>query len=43
MNWKVKTVLLFAKLRKPIDPRKSIAEMRKHSERAAKPGSVLFD
>lgn len=45
MNWKVKTVLLFAKLRKPIDPRPDadIAAMRRRAERAAKLGSMLFD
>ncbi len=44
MNWKIKTVLLFAKLKKPLDPvRPNIKAMRKEAEKAAQLGSVLFD
>ncbi len=45
MNWKIKLVLLFAKLRKPIDANSitDIAELRKKSDWAAWLGSVLFD
>lgn len=44
MNWKTKLVLLFAKFRKPIDPKGiDIALMRKQSEKAAKLGTKLFD
>lgn len=45
MNWKIKLVLLFARLRKPIDSAsvKSIADLRKKSDRAAWLGSLLFD
>jgi acetyl esterase len=45
MNWKTKVVLLFAKLRKPLDPKKdvNINAMRKQAQRAAKLGTKLFD
>ncbi|HLP52053.1 MAG TPA: alpha/beta hydrolase [Chitinophagales bacterium] len=45
MNWKIKLVLLFGKLRKPIDINSAIdiKELRKKSDRAAWLGSVLFD
>lgn len=44
MNWKVKLVLLFAKIRKPIDFNGTdLATMRSRSERAAWLGKVLFD
>lgn len=45
MNWKVKLVLLFGKLRKPIDAGsvQNIAELRAKSDRAAWLGSFLFD
>ena len=45
MNWKVKTVLLFGKLREPIDPNKEmdVVAMRKQAESAARLGSYLFD
>src|SRR5688572_28205988 len=45
MNWKVKLVLLFTNLRKPIEPRADadISKMRKLSDRAARLGSVLYD
>jgi acetyl esterase len=43
MNWKTKIVLLFAKLRKPIEPGLDIAVMRGRANRAAWLGSVLFD
>lgn len=45
MNWKVKLVLLFGKLRKPIavNENVNILELRAKSERAAWLGSALFD
>ena len=45
MNWKIKLVLLFGKLRKPIDIKavQNISEMRKKSDRAAWLGTRLFD
>ena len=45
MNWKIKLVLLFAKLRKPIDAASTVnvAALRKKSNRAAALGSLLFD
>src|SRR5688500_15124958 len=45
MNWKTKTVILFAKLRKPIEPcpDDEIPDMRRKAERAAWIGSLLFD
>ncbi|MCX6198164.1 MAG: alpha/beta hydrolase [Bacteroidetes bacterium] len=44
MNWKIKLVLLFGKLRKPIDPENdSIESLRKKAERAAWLGTLLFD
>jgi len=45
MNWKIKLVLLFGKLRKPIDITSSvnIKTLRSVSDRAAWYGSVLFD
>lgn len=45
MNWKVKAVLLFGKLHKPIEPNKDldVAKMRKQAESAAKLGSYLFN
>lgn len=45
MNWKVKLVLLFGKLRKPIDAGsvQNIAQLRAKSDRAAWLGSFLFD
>jgi acetyl esterase len=45
MNWKVKLVLLFGRLRKPIDASTvpDIATLRKMSEKAARLGSKLFD
>ncbi len=45
MNWKIKLVLLFARLRKPIDSTSvtSISALRRKSDRAAWLGSVLFD
>lgn len=45
MNWKLKLVLLFTSLRKPLDPRPDadISKMRKLSERAAQLGSLLYD
>lgn len=45
MNWKVNLVLLYGKIRKPIDI-KSVADLhalRKKSEKAARVGSLLFD
>jgi acetyl esterase len=45
MNWKVKLVLLFARIRKPIDASTSvdIASLRKKSDRATWLGTFLFD
>jgi acetyl esterase len=44
MNWKVKLVLLFTNLRKPIDGEGTdIKTLRKNSESAARLGSRLFD
>lgn len=45
MNWKLKTVLLFAKLNKPIDPGQNpnIGVMRKKAKQAAALGSFLYD
>lgn len=45
MNWRLKLVLLFTSLRKPIDPRPDadIAAMRRLSGRAARLGSFLYD
>ena len=45
MNWKVKTVLLFGKLRKPIEPHgdMDISAMRKEANFAVRLGSLLFD
>ena len=45
MNWKIKLVLLFGKLRKPIsiNAEQNIAKLRKESDRAAKLGTLLFD
>ncbi len=45
MNWKIKLVLLFGKLRKPVDITavQNIAELRKKSNRAAWLGTLLFD
>lgn len=45
MNWKIKLVLLFAQLRKPLqgkDP-KNIIAIRKKAERAAHLGTLFFD
>lgn len=45
MNWKVKLVLAYAKVRKPIDVNSvhDIPSLRKKSETAARIGSLLFD
>ena len=45
MNWKVKTLLLFGKLRKPIEPGKDfdIRDMRKEADSAARLCTFLFD
>lgn len=45
MNWKVKLVLLFGRLRKPVDVTRNInvAKLRAESERAARIGAFLFD
>ncbi len=44
MTWKVKLVLLFAKIQKPLDPGKvSLTKMRKDSVAASKLGTLLFD
>jgi acetyl esterase len=44
MNWKLKVVLLFMKLRKPMDGEGvPIDKLRKDSEAAARLGSMLFD
>ena len=44
MNWKIKLVLLFAKLTKPIDGGSMpIAVLRQRSEKSAKLGTMLFD
>ena len=44
MNWKVKLVLLFTNLRKPIDGEgMDIKTLRKNSEAAARLGTKLFD
>ncbi len=45
MNWKIKLVLLFGKLRKPIevDSNPDIAKLRKLSEKAAGIGTRWFD
>ncbi len=45
ITWKTKLVLLFARLRKPIDPNENIdiAQLRKKSERASRLGTLLFD
>lgn len=45
MNWKVKLVLLFANLRKPIHATsyEHVGKLRKVAERAAKLGTLLFD
>ena len=45
MNWKIKLVLLFAQLRKPIDANSvtNIRSLRKKSDKAAWLGTYLFD
>ncbi len=45
MNWKIKLIILFAKLRKPIDGASgiSISKLRGKSVRFAKLGKLLFD
>lgn len=45
MSWKINLVLLFAKLRKPMDVNKNInlLKLRKESDKAARLGTVLFD
>jgi len=45
MNWKTKVVLLFAKIRKPIDPDTDIdiPALRRKSQKAARLGHKLFD
>ncbi len=45
MSWKINLVLLFAKVRKPMDVNKTInlVKLRKESDRAAKLGTLLFD
>jgi acetyl esterase len=44
MNWKTKVVILFAKLRKPIDPEEEdISFLRRKSDRASRLGTKLFD
>ncbi len=43
MNWKIKLVLLFGKLRKPIDPDDSIGALRKKANRAGLYGTFFFD
>lgn len=43
MNWKVKTVLLFGRLRKPFNPREKLSVMRRNAEVSARLGSFLFD
>ena len=45
MNWKVKMVLLFAKLRKPIEPSNDvdIKVLHKQADSAARLGSILFN
>ncbi|MEX2594098.1 MAG: alpha/beta hydrolase, partial [Anditalea sp.] len=45
MNWKTRLVLLFSKIRKPIDASNSvdIKTLRKKSESGAKLGALLFD
>lgn len=45
MNWKIKLVLLFAKLRKPIDAKSAtdINSLRRKADRAVWLGSKLFD
>jgi acetyl esterase len=45
MNWKIKLVLLFGKIRKPIDvsSNPNIAKMRQITERASRIGTWLFD
>jgi len=45
MTWKLRLVLLFARLRKPIDPRPDgdVTAMRREAQRAAKLGAFLFD
>lgn len=44
MNWRLKLVLLFAKLRKPIDGEdEDLKVVRKKSEKAARLGTKLFD
>lgn len=44
MNWKIKLVLLFGKLRKPIDPENdSIESLRSKANRAGRYGTFFFD
>ncbi len=43
MNWKVKTVLLFGKIRKPFNPGEKLSVMRRNAEVSARLGSFLFD
>ncbi|HWB64065.1 MAG TPA: alpha/beta hydrolase [Chitinophagales bacterium] len=45
MTWKMKLVLLFARIRKPLDPAEgvNIATLRRVSERASRLGTRLFD
>lgn len=45
MNWKIKLVLLFGKLRKPVDPgvNQDMKTLRAKSDRAAWLGTFLFD
>jgi acetyl esterase len=44
MTWKLKLVLLFMKLRKPVDgDRMTIKELRSNSEKASRLGTMLFD
>jgi acetyl esterase len=45
MNWKIKLVLLFGKIRKPIEAGSNpdIAALRRLSERASRLGTLLFD
>ncbi|GIV33628.1 MAG: putative lipase/esterase [Chitinophagales bacterium] len=45
MNWKLRLVLLFARLRKPIEPNalQDVDALRRQAEGAARLGSFLFD
>jgi acetyl esterase len=45
MNWKLKTVLLFSKFNKPIDPESNlnIDQLRKKAKKASSLGSFLYD